>query len=338
MSTSQPRRLTSIKTSPASHHELRVLAFFQPNHFEPSQSPQPQCLAFRLSVKPFRAMSVITPSMLTPNLSNQYELSQSPQPRCLAFRLSQIISSRVSHHNLDADFQPFQFEPNHLGSHRNLGALTFFQSIQFEPHQPPYSRCSVLLPTKSSRAMSVTTTLVFWPFTFQPAQWSLRIWCPILHLPINLGNQFEPSQSPHTRYLAINLYKQLHSCWSPILSVSRFPAQSSIHSRAFQSVTSISVLTFQPIGSHQSEPRQLLQPQYLADSLSAVLSISSHDRHHLGVWLPAHSSTITMSHHSQPSIASSMSVYQPIALLSNKLLVSAVHLGIDSSAHSSTLT
>lgn len=223
-------------------------------------------------------------------------------------------------------------------SHHNLGALNFFQLNQLQPHQPPQSRCSVLLPTKSSRAMSVTTILVFWPFTFQPAQRPLRIRCPILHLPINLGNQSEPRQSPHTRYLAINLSKQLHSCWSPTLSVSRFPAQSSIHSRAFQSVTSISVLTFQPIGSHQSEPRQLLQPQYLADSLSAVLSISSHDHHHLGVWLPDHSSTITLSHHSQSSIASLMSVYQPIALLSNEILQSAVHLGIDSSAHSSTLT
>lgn len=83
-------------------------------------------------------MSVITPSMLTPNHSNQYEPSQSPQPRYLAFRLSQIISSRVSHHNLDADFQPFQFEPN----------------------QSPQSRCSDLHPIEPIGATSATTISV----------------------------------------------------------------------------------------------------------------------------------------------------------------------------------
>lgn len=96
---SQPRCLASIKSSLASHHKPCVLAFFQPTHFEPSQSPQSQCLAFRLS---------------------------------------QTISSRVSHHNLDADSQPFQFEPN----------------------QSPQPRCSGLHPIEAIGTTSVTTISV----------------------------------------------------------------------------------------------------------------------------------------------------------------------------------
>lgn len=96
---SQPRCLASIKSSLASHHKPCVLAFFQPTHFEPSQSPQSQCLAFRLS---------------------------------------QTISSRVSHHNLDADSQPFQFEPN----------------------QSPQPRCSGLHPIEAIGTISVTTISV----------------------------------------------------------------------------------------------------------------------------------------------------------------------------------
>lgn len=273
------------RSSLASHYKPCALAFFQPNYFEPSQSPQSQRLAFRLL-----GSRTISSHVSHPKVDADSELSQSIRAQSVATIAVSGISSR---------------------------------SNQFEPNQSPQSRYSGLHPIETIGATSVTTISVLCSSSNETNLSHVghhNLGVPAFHLPFNHGNQFEPRQSPHTRCLAIKLSKQLQSCWSPILSVSCIPAQSSILCRAFQSVTSISVLTFQPIGSHQSEPRQLLQPQYLEDSLSAVLSKCSHDHYHLCVWLPAHSSTIILSHHSQPSIASSMSVYQPIALLLNELL------------------
>lgn len=261
-------------------------------------------------------MSVITPLMLTPNLSNQYESSQSPQPRCLAFRLSQIISSRVSHHNLDADFQPCpirakpvtkisvlcsssnKLKSSHVG-HHNLGVLAFHipTSPTVTKNLVSYSSSSNQ-PWKSIRPTSVTTHSVSGHQSVQTTS--------LLLVTYTLG---VPLSSP-------KLYS--HSS----ISVSHYNLSADFSAHRFASIRTSSVTTTSVSGRQPTLCSLHIQPR---PPPSRCLATSPQ-----------------LYNHTEPpqsaSIASLMSVYQPIALLSNELLQSAVHLGIDSSAHSSTLT
>lgn len=141
-------------------------------------------------------------------------------------------------------------------SHHNLGVLAFFwQPNHSEPRQSPQPRC-------------------FDHPSFNP-------------------NHSEPAQLPQPRYLAARLSEPLHFCRSPYSS-SRclaFQPTALFSVELFQSVTTISVLTFQPIDFDPFEPHQILQPWYPAFMLSAFLSKSSHGHHNLGAWLPAQSSS-----------------------------------------------
>lgn len=142
-------------------------------------------------------------------------------------------------------------------SHHNLGVLTFhLHPTQIEPRQSPKPRCS-----------------------------DHQFFNP---------NHSEPFQLPQPRYLAARLSEPLHFCRSPYSSSRCLALQPTalFSVELFQSVTTTSVLTFQPIGSDPFEPHQILQPWYLAFKLSAFLSKSSHGHHNLGAWLPAQGSAI----------------------------------------------
>lgn len=177
-----------------------------------------------------------------------------------------------------------------------FGILVFFQPNPIEPCQSTQLRC-LAFHLHSSHASYHTTTLVSWPLSLK-------------------SNQFEPCQLPQSRYLATSLSKHFQSRRSPYYRFLAFQPTALSSIELLPSVTTPSVLTFQPTGFNQSEPLtcyydhgiwpSACRPFSATKATTTTTSVSgyqpialpSHEllqsvsHHNLRCWLPAHRSTI----------------------------------------------
>lgn len=259
--------------------------------------------------------------------------------------LNQIDLNHVSYHRLPRVWLSClnEIDSSHVKPSRTRWLTpNLFKS--FEPCQSPQP--SVFWSSSNQTQSNHVSQRNFgaWPFISIRAMpvTTPHPWCPGLYH--SKSNQFEPCQLPQSWYLSTSLSKHFQSCRSPYYRFLAFQPTALSSIELFPSVTTPSVLTFQPIGFNQSEPLtcyydhgiwpSAYQPFSATKATTTTTSVSgyqptalpSHEllrsvsHHNLRCWLPAHRSTIIRAtYFSKPVTTLSVLAFQPTAHITSSL-------------------